>query len=367
MSAREPALSTGPENPKSIRRILLVRTDRLGDVVLTLPMLPFLRTRYPDAYIALLLNRYTGEIVEGNPYVNELIWYDHGSGLIPFAKMCRIIDDRHFDAVVVVHPTPRLAWLMFRTGIPERIGTGYRYYSFLFNRKVFEHRKNAKRHEVEYNLSLLKELDCVADGKPEFYINIPAAAESRVHELLTSLNVDASRKMVIIHPGSGGSARDWPAESFGLLAMQLGNDQANQIIVTGQEHDAKQVEQVVRSAGGNTVPIVGKLHLKELTALIKSASLFVSNSTGPLHIAVAVGTPVLGFYPQITAMSAARWGPYTGKRKVLVPNKPIDCSECVNGGPCACMASIAVSEAYSAASSLLSGNDVYHEGVSVHG
>ena len=367
MSAREPALPTGPENAKSIKRILLVRTDRLGDVVLTLPMLPFLRTCYPDAYIALLLGRYTGEIVEGNPYVNELIWYDDDAGVIPFGKMRRIIVDRHFDAVFVVHPTLRLAWLMFQAGIPERIGTGYRYYSLLFNRKVFEHRKDAKRHEVEYNLNLLKELDCVADGNPEFHIDIPAAAESRVRELLMSLNIDSGRKRVIIHPGSGGSARDWPAESFGILAMQLGNDQRYQIIVTGREEDAKQVDRVVRSSGGKAVPIVGKLRVKELAALIRSASLFVSNSTGPLHIAVAVGTPVVGLYSQITAMSVARWGPYTGKKKVLVPNKPVDCSECVNDWPCACMASIAVSEVYSAANSLLSGNDVYHEGVSVHG
>ena len=119
------------------QRILIVRTDRLGDVVLTLPLLPVLRRRYPTAHIAMLLRRYTGEIVKGNPYANELLWYDDDNGLVPFRKMSHVLRKENFDAVIVVYPTLRLAFLMFWSRIPVRIGTGYRYYSFLFNRRVF--------------------------------------------------------------------------------------------------------------------------------------------------------------------------------------------------------------------------------------
>ncbi|MBM2841553.1 MAG: ADP-heptose:LPS heptosyltransferase, partial [Bacteroidetes bacterium] len=202
-------------------RILLVRTDRLGDVILTLPMLPLLRKRFPDARIDMLLTTYTSELVSGNPYVNEILHYDNADGLIPFRSMLQTIRSRDFDIAIVVHPTPRLAWLVFRAGIPLRIGTGYRYYSVLFNRRVFEHRKDAKRHELEYNLNLLKELDCPIDGEPEFAITIPAEVEAKVEGLLSQLQIDRERELVIIHPGSGGSAREWPAGYFGMLAEKL--------------------------------------------------------------------------------------------------------------------------------------------------
>ena len=95
-------------------------------------MLPYLRRRYPDAHIAMLLNRYAGEVVDGNPCLDELIWYDNEAHRpLSFGAMRSVIRGRTFDAAVVVHPTPRLAWLMRRSGIPVRIGSGYRYYSLL--------------------------------------------------------------------------------------------------------------------------------------------------------------------------------------------------------------------------------------------
>jgi len=98
-----------PSNP--VKRILIVRTDRVGDVVLTLPMLPVLRSCYPKAHIAMLLRKYTGEIIVGNPYVNDLLWYDNEDGLVPFGTMAKRIRKQEFDVSIVVYPTLRLAWL----------------------------------------------------------------------------------------------------------------------------------------------------------------------------------------------------------------------------------------------------------------
>ena len=337
-----------------IKRILIVRTDRLGDVVLTLPILPSLRRCFPDAYIAMLLKRYTGEIVEGNPYVNELLWYDDENGVVPFWKMCRVLRERKFDAAVVVYPRPRLAWLMACSRIPLRIGTGYRYYSFLFNRRVFEHRRDAKRHEVEYNLNLLKELGCTSTAAIEFFIDIPEEAESKVDTLLRNAGAERNCQVIVIHPGSGGSAREWPAEHFGLLAAHLSRDGAF-VVVTGTYAEEREVDAVVLAAGGKALPLVGKLNVKELAALLRRASLVIANSTGPLHIAAAVAAPVLGLYPQHTPMSVKRWGPCTERKVVLVPQKPADCSDCVRSGKrsCLCMASITVEQAYQGAVYLL--------------
>jgi heptosyltransferase-2 len=303
----------------------------------------------------MLLREYTSELVEGNPHLDELLSYDDGQSLIPFTEMLRRIQAKNFDIAIVVHPTPRLAWLMFRARIPERIGSGFRYYSLLFNRRVYEHRKDAKRHELEYNLNLLKKLDCPTSGKPEFSVTIPPEVDSKVDRVFASLAIDQEKEIIVVHPGTGGSAKEWPAEYFGHLAARLQAERGVQILITGSKGEERKVAEVLIATKGKAIPLVGRLSLKELTAVIKRAGLFISNSTGPLHIAVAVGTPVLCMFSQITTMNAVRWGPYTSRKRVLVPDKPVDCAECVNAKelPCACMMSISVDQAYDAACSLL--------------
>ena len=344
---------------------MLVRTDRLGDVILTLPMLPIIRKCFPDVYLAILLRRYTGSILEGNPYVDEVLWYDDGPELTPFKEMSRTIRSRQFDAAIVVYPTLRLAWLMFRAGIPIRIGTGYRYYSLLFNRKVYEHRKDAQRHELEYNLNLLKACDCTPAGKPEFFIEISPETQARVDSVLTESGIDPHRDIVVLHPGSGGSAREWSPERFGALAALLVREQHTQVVVTGTAADSMQIARVVEASGGAARPLTGKLSLKELASLARMADLFVANSTGPIHLAAAVGSPVIGLYPQHTPMSAKRWGPYTDRKVVFTPDKSITCADCTGnrGEPCACMESITVKEVHDAAVGLLRNGQLAGKGI----
>ena len=338
---------------------LVVRTDRLGDVILTLPLLPLIHRCYPGARVSMLLSHYTGEIVEGNPHADALLWYDDGTGRpVPFWQMVDLIRKERFDAVIVVHPTLRLAWMMTLAGIPIRVGSGYRYYSVLFNRRVYEHRKDARRHELEYNIQLLARIGCTVPEKleePDYGISIPPEAARSVLEMRRSARVGLAKPLVVIHPGSGGSAREWPLESFAELAENLQSRKNVDIIITGARQDDARARELHQRLGGQAVSFAGKLGLKELAALIQSASLFVSNSTGPLHLAVAVGTPVLGFYPQITAMSPQRWGPYGGRSRTLVPDKPVDCADCAGSGgrACACMASISVEKAYESACALL--------------
>jgi heptosyltransferase III len=339
-------------------RILVVRTDRLGDVLLTIPMLPFLRDEYPQAHIAMLLSPYTGDVVRGNRFVDELIWYEEGGEPVPFKSMLRRIRHGQFDAVIVVHPTPRLAWLMFRAGIPVRIGTGYRHYSFLFTTRIFEHRKDAKKHELEYNLELLKALGCSLPQvpiRPQFDIHIPSGAEERIRSLRRDLALVAQDMLVTLHPGSGGSARQWPVESFKQLASMLTSVPEIRVCVTGTSQEARIADEIRRVAPGRILSLAGQLSLMELAALLRGSDLVVANSTGPLHLAVAVGTPVVGLYSQIVPMSPRRWGPYTDMKRVHVPDKPTDCRECAGGRDeaCACMASISAIDVYRSCLSLL--------------
>jgi heptosyltransferase III len=330
------------------RRILVIRTDRLGDVILTLPMVAVLREWYPDALLAMMLNRYTGEIVRGNRFLDEIIWDDVAGGKESSSQLLETIRARKFNTVFVVHPTPRLAWLVARAGIRERIGTGYRFYSVLFNRKVFEHRKDARHHELEYNLHMLRALrpEFKGDGVvPKYGISIEPEAGAEVRRRIGGLA--AGQSLIVLHPGSGGSAHDWPRTHFARLAGLVGGEKRYRLAVTGGTKEGALVKEIA-AAGGTELAFAGSLSLQELAALYAMARVVVGNSTGPLHLAAAVGTRVIGLYSQITAMSPERWGPYTDRKRVFVPERPVDCSECVGGAPCSCMASIPVDQVWQA-------------------
>jgi heptosyltransferase III len=339
------------------RRILVVRTDRLGDVVLTLPMFAILRCRYPDARLAFLGRRYVAGITSPHPCIDEHLWYDDGREEVPFYRMLREIRRHRFDAVFVVHPRPRLAWMMLLAGIPVRIGSGYRWYSWMFNRRVFSHRKTAARHELEYNLELLEKLDCRVPSpiEPEFGIAIPETARAGANEILRRNGILEKEEYIVVHPSTGGSAREWPRTSLAELVRMLVRRRRVRVVMTGTAADIALHDALTGEAGEPLVSLAGQLSLVQLGAVLERGRILIVNSTGPLHLAAALGVPVLAFFPQIPVMGPGRWGPYTKRSRVLVPDRPADCRICRNdgGGSCACMESIRVADAFRAAEELL--------------
>ena len=342
---------------EEFRRILVVRTDRIGDVLLTLPMVEVLRRELPGAHIAMMIRRYTAELVEENPAVDQVLFYDGDGRPLPFFRLVASLREQSFDVVFHTHPIFRLALITRFARIPVRVGTGYRWYSRLFNRRVHEHRKDALRHELEYNLNLLKAIGLdgeARDVRPR--IDVPPERLEKVRSLLGTLGVGGKERFVILHPGSGRSARDWNPENFGRLGRRIRETSGTRVLVTGGRGEEALVARVAGAVGGNVVPIVDRLSLREYAALAQLSSLFVANSTGPLHIAAAVGTPVIGLYPQVTPLSAARWGPFTEEKVIFTPkNKPSDCRRCLRGRSktCECMETITVDEVYDAAADIL--------------
>ncbi len=300
----------------------------------------------------MLIRSYTRELTEGQP-LDDVLLYDRSGRHRPLFNLLRELRRRQFDAVVVSYPTLRLALLMFLSGIPVRVGTGYRWYSVLFNRRVYEHRKTAEKHELEYNLSLLSALGVpnAAPIPPSIVLSDDDVQEAT--RVAAGLGLTEGAPRVVLHPGSGGSAREWSAESFGRLGARLAA-MGYDIVVTGGPGEDELVHSVVKSIGSRGRALVNRGSLKTFGAFIRDSALFVSNSTGPLHIAAAVGTPVIGLYPPILACSPTRWGPYTQEKVVFVPDAR-QCPRC-HGGACRgndCMELITVDQVLDAAQRLL--------------
>jgi heptosyltransferase-2 len=311
----------------SPKKILIVRTDRIGDVVLSLPMAELVKKKYPDCKVAYFIRDYTSSLIDGNPFVDEVIIAEESDGKILFLKNLRKVKSKKFDTCVIANPTLRISLMMFFAGINKRIGTGYRWYSLLFNKKVFEHRKYGEKHELEFNINLLNKIDIDLKNFTndiKFHLNVDDKSSEKINSILIDRGFKSENKIVIIHPGSGGSSVDLPKEKLIELTRMLSKLKNVTIVITGSKNESELCTEF--EVGETVINLSGQLDLSLLKALIDKADIFVSNSTGPMHIAAALRVYVIGFFPKILSCSQKRWGPYTEKKTIFIPT--IDCSNC---------------------------------------
>ena len=312
---------------KAPENLLIVRTDRIGDVVLALPLAGIVKKHYPDCKISFLLREYTKHLVEEHPAVDEIITLVEKENKILLKDNVQKLKEYGFDSCVMVYPTLTTALMIYISGIKNRIGTGYRWYSLLFNRRVFEHRKYAEKHELEYNVSLLKEIgieESVNQDNVIFDLQIDNTCVKKVRELLHTFDINSDKKIIILHPGSGGSSVDLPAEKMIALTKLLSEVDDLAIIITGSNSEKELCNKFMVKE--TIINLAGILNLSELKALLNLADIFIANATGPIHLAAALGKFTVGFYPKILACSPQRWAPYTKKKVIFSPS--IDCNNC---------------------------------------
>ncbi|MCI0448683.1 MAG: glycosyltransferase family 9 protein [Chlorobi bacterium] len=297
---------------------MLIRTDRIGDVILTLPMIDVLKQNYPRAKIDFLVNKRVYDLVCDYPNINKV----HAIEKVTINNMRRLCGGNKYDLAIVVRPLFAIAFGLFLGGVKHRLGSAYRWYSLFFNIKHYQHRKYSVKHELEYNLDLLFELNCkmIKGIRPELKVGIDEL--DRVKNKLMERRINLSKDFIVIHIPSMDSAKVWSRNNFTELINLILNDPKCDfnIILTGTKDDAQQVKSVIDKLENNMrVYEILDLNLKELAALLKIAKLFAGNSTGPIHIAAAVSTFVVGFYSPVKVESQTRWGPYTHNRKIFSP------------------------------------------------
>lgn len=307
------------------KNILVVRTDRIGDVILSIPLAGVLKKNYPACKVSFLVKDYTKDLLFSNKFIDEILILKEEDGNVLINENVKMIKEKKFDYAITVYPTFIISLIVFLSGIKNRIGTGYRWYSIFFNKKIYEHRKNAQKHELEYNLNLLSAvgIENIKQEQIEFNIHIDKLSRNKVLSYLSENGVDIKKPVIVIHPGSGGSSVDLPVSKLIELISSFNDEIKKQIVLTGSENEKQICKEI---AVDNVVNAAGKFNLNELTALINETKIFIANSTGPLHIAAALGLNVIGFYPNNKVTSARRWGPYTDKKFIFQPKT--DCNDC---------------------------------------
>ena len=337
---------------------LISRTDAIGDVVLTLPVAGWLKQRYPGCRVVLIGRAYTAAVAAACPWVDEFLNFnaleDLAAGAVVSLLEARAMEDaqvavlRGYQAQAIIHvfPNKPLARLARQAGVPVRIGTRNRWWHWLTcNRLVALSRRHSPLHEAQLNLALLAPLGLptpppLAEAAALVRL-VPAVPLSpRFQELLAARQ--PGQLNVVLHPRSRGSAREWGLPHFGQLAQRL-HAAGHRVFISGTAAEGVELaEWLHEHAAYLAADLTGQLALPEFIAFLAAADGIVAGSTGPLHLAAALGRHALGLYPPIRPMHPGRWGPLGPHASYLVFDRPA-CQDCrAQPTACTCIKALAV-------------------------
>ncbi len=317
-------------------KILISRTDKLGDLVLALPFIETFKKRYPKCKVDVMASLYASPILEHNKSINKILRVQNDqllSNNLYRKDLLQKIKKEKYNIVVVLYPERQISRLYHKAEIPIRIGTAGRFHSIFFNTRLMHSRRKNIKHESVYNLDFMSFFKSGESVKvPKVYLTEKDDAGAK--RILA--NAGISGDFAVMHPGSGGSAEAWSSENFMYLYKEL-TDKGVSVVVSGSEKEGDMFDSLSHTIGGSDLrKITGSTDLRALAAVLSLAKVVVANSTGPLHLAVAVGTSTVGLYPNKLSMSPTRWGPLGENHIVLQPEG--DC-QCPNG-KCLCMETI---------------------------
>ncbi len=288
-----------------MKRILVLRNDKIGDLVLATPLLESLKKA--GFFVGVLASPYAMPLLETDPAVDLVI--PDGPGIVP------AIRKHAFEDALVLWGNWRNAWMVFRAGIPRRVGAGARPFSFLFSRRLDLRRSEAAQSEAAYNLDFMAGLGPAVGGQdPKPRLCLAAHDKGEARRWLKARRLASP---VMLHPGSRGSAQNWSPEKYAELGRSLKKRFKRSLLVTAGPGEEALAAETARAC--NAAAMQEALPLRTFAALCGEASLFVSASTGPMHLAAALGAPTLSLFPPIRSMSPRRWGPRGNLHAVLTP------------------------------------------------
>lgn len=320
----------------SATRILIVRNDKLGDFMLAWPSFALIRQHWPDATIIALVPHYTTEMARLCPWIDEVL-IDEAEGATALSNK---LAANNIDILLTLFSTTRVALAGWLARIPYRLAPATKLAQFFYNHRMVQRRSRSEKPEYAYNLDLAYQLladfdklelrKTSADSQGDFMpveIKRPLLPPINRHQrsdFALTQQLDKNARWIVIHPGSGGSANNLNTQQYAKLACGISTAEPLQFIITagpGEEDAAEQVAHEIRRGGGNAVAQAsGKINL--LITTLQWTDLFISGSTGPLHIAAALNRPTAAFYPRHRSATPLRWQTLNAPDKRLTFTPP---------------------------------------------
>ena len=337
-----------PLSPRTVqpRRILVIRLDLIGDLVLSMTVVRALKRTYPDAEIDLLALPSSAQIVKDDPDLSNIITYDPNVWRRPKAliqgrnwrdavSVVRRLRARRYDIAVSVFGN-WAAMLAVASGARRRVGFGRESYpGFMTDSVAGRHWQQGERlHEVDYCLKLARAAGVAVtpdDRIPRLFV--AASVRDELDELLHKLGIGKDKPLIACHVSSNnGQSKRWPVPYWATLIDRLICERGAQVVLTGAPGDLPLIERVTSRMEQKAFNMAGKTSLAQLAALLQRADVLITGDSGPMHIAGAVGTPLIAIHgPTDPAQS----GPVSPSATIL--KSGIWCSPCYNAkGPADC-------------------------------
>ncbi|RJO64040.1 MAG: glycosyltransferase family 9 protein [Candidatus Omnitrophota bacterium] len=294
-------------DPKQVKNILVVRNDRFGEFLLNIPALRALKETFPRAAITVVIDPYVKELARGIEYIDAVIeWKKQKHAFMHKLKLIRLLRKKKIEIAVILNPSKEFNLIAFLAGIRIRIGYD-RKWAFLLTHKMKDEKYLGQKHEVEYNLDLVK----------------PIGAETRDRSLSLMTNEDLACKLfkgsdlsdkemlVALHPFTSDPFKQWPYERFRALAVRIAQQcKVKVVVVGGIEHFQYSLE-LFRDVPEGIINLTGRTTLEQLSVLLTKCLVLITGDSGPMHLACAVNAPVIAiFRNDVVAKSPIRWGPW---------------------------------------------------------
>ena len=271
-------------------RILLIRLSSLGDIVLTTPAIRAVRARFRDAYIVMLVAKQSAEILRENPHLNEIITFDRLAKNKDTGEMLRVIRmlrERKFTLAIDLQRKFRTEMLMYFSGAAERIGKGR-----LCTVRVHE---QGNKHATAHYFELLHAAGIPAED-PGLEVFLSESERLAAAQRFDTAGVNAGQLKVGFFPGAGWKLREWMPDRFAAIGDKLVERFNANILIFGGQKEMELVQTVASLMNARAIPFAGNLQIRQLAACIEKCDLFLTNDTGPMHIAAAVGTPTVSLF-----------------------------------------------------------------------
>jgi lipopolysaccharide heptosyltransferase II len=335
-------------------RICMIKPSALGDVAQTLPLLGMLRNRFPAAAISWVIRRDLAELITGHPDLADVILFDRHGSWQAWGQMLRELRRRRFDLVFDLQGLLRTGLMTLATGAPWRVGleTAREGSSLACNYLIPDTGRDVPAHLRYWSVA---EALGMADHPREAHIPPAPGDDAWLADLLVHL----PGPVLAIHAGAGWETKRWPVDKFAEIARRF----RGSVVTVGSRSEeplAARIIEAVHSSGRPAMNLAGRTTLKQLASLLRGVDLLVSNDSGPLHLAAAVGTPVVGIY---TCTSPILSGPAVSPKAELgqilvstaVPCAASYCKRCPLTGSdhLSCLAELSVERVWSAVARIL--------------
>ncbi len=306
---------------KNYSNILVVRTDRIGDVVLTTPAMRAIKEKFPQSRLTVLVAPLTYDLLYGLPWIDEIMVDDRAGlnkGIGGFFHLVHSLRYKKFDLAVVYHTKRRTNLMCFLAGIPNRMGYRNSKYGFLLNRPVQDERHHGRKHEMSYCLELLTGLG-IKPVNRDLEIAVHDQSERWVLDFLKGKGVEESHHLYLIHPAASDPAKQWPKEHFAELIDEIARKDGNaRFIIVGGRENQPTARSIQNKADTEVLDTSGQLTIRRLVSLIRHSHMLISNDSGPVHIAAAVQTPVVSIFTRNQpGINPERWQPLGERTRVV--------------------------------------------------